>query len=96
MYYLKVFNITSFISECTFALFYTTTHFSSLGYVAQESNNDGTLTLHMTFTISENLIERWWPNGYGQQNLYELGVNFIDDAPREIQNITIHRKVAFR
>ena len=41
-----------------------------------------------------NKIERWWPNGYGEQKLYDLEVTFESTFPMETRSIK--RKVAFR
>ena len=50
--------------------------------------------LHMTFSIESNKVERWWPNGYGQQKLYNMHVGFESDYPK--QHVSLQRKVAFR
>ena len=33
------------------------------------------------FFLLQNKIRTWWPNGYGEQPLYKLNVNFM--APKE-------------
>ena len=50
--------------------------------------------LRVNFTLEESQIARWWPNGYGEQKLYNLSVNFQpNDSDEKTSKIV---KVAFR
>jgi len=39
-------------------------------------------------------IEKWWPNGFGNQHLYNLQLSLIDNNGEEMQNIS--RTIGFR
>ena len=48
----------------------------------------------VNFSLSEASVERWWPNGYGDQRLYDLQLTF---GPRGHQEQTSKAiRVAFR
>jgi hypothetical protein len=44
--------------------------------------------------LEESQIERWWPNGYGSQKLFDLEVNFV--AAGSPEKTTKNIRVAFR
>lgn len=45
--------------------------------------------------IWKNLkIKRWWPNGFGKQNLYKLQVSLLDEAGMAVQ--VINRQIGFK
>ena len=46
------------------------------------------------FAIDSSKINRWWPNGYGEQNLYTLHASFLNVFPEHF--VSIQRKVSFR
>uniref|UniRef100_A0A2A4JXF5 beta-mannosidase n=1 Tax=Heliothis virescens TaxID=7102 RepID=A0A2A4JXF5_HELVI len=41
---------------------------------------DGTLVVDLSMHITDNLVRLWWPNGYGEQPLYELTLQFTSDG----------------
>ena len=45
--------------------------------------------------IQRQLVELWWPNGYGEQKLYDLKVIIQDSQGYHVDN-KHHRKVGFR
>ena len=57
-------------------------------------NADKEAIARVNFTLQENQIERWWPNGYGNQKLYNLTVAYKPKNVDENTSKTI--KVAFR
>ena len=57
-------------------------------------NADKEAIARVNFTLQENQIERWWPNGYGNQKLYNLTVAYKPNNLDENTSKTI--KVAFR
>ncbi|XP_035449572.2 beta-mannosidase [Spodoptera frugiperda] len=48
--------------------------------VYETSQTDGTFVVELEFKISEIQVRTWWPNGYGEQPLYELVVHFASDT----------------
>lgn len=50
--------------------------------------------LEYNITFSENQIEMWWPNGYGEQPLYELKAAWTSEDKTETSNKIV--KVGFR
>ena len=69
----------------------------------QLENENGKIILDETIPCTQirdgktwtNLkIERWWPNGLGEQNLYSLGCTLFDEAGNKRQEIK--RKVGFK
>ena len=45
--------------------------------------------------VQKKYVELWWPNGYGDQKLYDLRVVIEDNQLNEVDN-KHHRKVGFR
>lgn len=39
-------------------------------------------------------LKKWWPNGYGNQNLYPLNVVFQEEVSKE--TVQISKKIGFR
>lgn len=54
-----------------------------------EVNTTVNRTLSISMNISDTLVKRWWPNGYGIQTLYEFKL-MIDDSD------TYSRTIGFR
>ncbi|RZC41640.1 beta-mannosidase-like [Asbolus verrucosus] len=49
-----------------------------------ESADNASEVLRTTYmTVSSESVERWWPNGYGNQNLYNLIITFTNDEKIE-------------
>ncbi|XP_022817754.1 beta-mannosidase [Spodoptera litura] len=48
--------------------------------VYETSQTDGTFVVDLDLKVSENQVRTWWPNGYGEQPLYELVVHFVSDT----------------
>ena len=46
------------------------------------------------FTVETDKVQKWWPNGYGEQKLYNMQVSFQSTFPEHFTSI--QRKVAFR
>ncbi|XP_059053179.1 beta-mannosidase [Achroia grisella] len=40
------------------------------------TRDDGSVEVELNITISENVVRLWWPNGYGDQPLYDLNIFF--------------------
>lgn len=45
-------------------------------------------------TWSNLKIKRWWPNGFGEQHIYELNIELLNEKEKSIQ--TISRNVGFK
>ncbi|XP_049877970.1 beta-mannosidase [Pectinophora gossypiella] len=45
--------------------------------------NDGSTEAELNLTISENVVEIWWPNGYGKQPLYDLRISISNEHGEE-------------
>ncbi|XP_041969439.1 beta-mannosidase [Aricia agestis] len=58
------------------------------------TRNDGTAEVDMNMKISENMVRLWWPNGYGEQPLYDLNVVFADVQTGSTSHK--HVKIGFR
>jgi beta-mannosidase len=41
-------------------------------------------------------VRLWWPNGYGQQPLYNVTVSFTPSAPGDVSPLTATRRIGFR
>ncbi|XP_021186388.3 beta-mannosidase [Helicoverpa armigera] len=41
---------------------------------------DGTLVVELSLNVSDNVVRLWWPNGYGEQPLYKLKLQFTSDS----------------
>eukprot|EP00095_Tigriopus_kingsejongensis_P004036 maker-scaffold5_size1054832-snap-gene-4.13 protein:Tk04036 transcript:maker-scaffold5_size1054832-snap-gene-4.13-mRNA-1 annotation:"Beta-mannosidase" len=54
----------------------------SLGFISVEIKRD------------QSNIDLWWPNGFGNQTLYDILVEFTDEATNELSSLT--KKVGFR
>lgn len=39
-------------------------------------------------------IKRWWPNGYGNQSLYDVLITFTADVTKEVSSV--QRRIGFR
>lgn len=42
-----------------------------------EPDANGELSVELNLNIAEEAVKLWWPNGYGEQKLYEVNVSFI-------------------
>lgn len=51
-----------------------------------------TVAFNVTVPQSAN-IQRWWPNGYGNQTLYDMYIVFTSDSG---ETTSLHRRVGFR
>ncbi|CAB3249285.1 unnamed protein product [Arctia plantaginis] len=59
------------------------------------TRDDGTAEVDMDLPVSENLIRLWWPNGYGDQVLYNLKVQLsMESNNNEISYANV--KIGFR
>ncbi|XP_063539308.1 beta-mannosidase isoform X1 [Cydia strobilella] len=58
------------------------------------TRDDGTSEAELNMTISENVISFWWPNGFGDQPLYDLHLRFTSDDFKETYEI--HKQIGFR
>lgn len=45
-----------------------------------------------TVQVSKNVVKRWWPNGYGEQNMYNFNVSIISPGG----NDTFIQRIGFR
>jgi hypothetical protein len=50
--------------------------------------------VRVNFTLEETEISRWWPNGYGEQKLYNLSLTFQPKDSEEKTSKIV--RVAFR
>ena len=57
---------------------------------------DGMNTIRTTLNVPKKLVEPWWPNGYGQQPLYGVGVSVTESSEREGDYQRLERKIGFR
>ncbi|KAJ0173564.1 hypothetical protein K1T71_010713 [Dendrolimus kikuchii] len=58
------------------------------------TRDDGKIEAEIEMTLSENVIREWWPNGYGDQNLYDLHV-FLSNKIYKAVSVK-HIQVGFR
>ncbi|KAG6455463.1 beta-mannosidase [Manduca sexta] len=58
------------------------------------TNDDGTSKADLSMTISQNIVKLWWPNGYGDQALYDLDVYLSTINDGEISHK--HLQIGFR
>ncbi|XP_028033866.1 beta-mannosidase [Bombyx mandarina] len=56
------------------------------GDVDINTKEDKTAEVELNITISENVVRMWWPNGYGDQPLYELNVYLSNSHDVEISH----------
>ncbi|XP_075983148.1 beta-mannosidase [Anticarsia gemmatalis] len=63
-------------------------------YLNTTSRTDGTAEISMDMQISENQVRLWWPNGYGEQPLYDLDVQMTTLDKQDITSKSV--KVGFR
>ncbi|XP_013184621.2 beta-mannosidase-like [Amyelois transitella] len=59
------------------------------------TKEDGTAELDIDMVVNEDLIKLWWPNGYGEQNLYDLRVFLSTQGARE-EVSRKHVRIGFR
>ncbi|VVC90585.1 unnamed protein product [Leptidea sinapis] len=59
------------------------------------ARDDGTAEAGLNFTISENVVSLWWPNGFGDQPLYDLKVSLHNQDSDEELSVK-HIKIGFR
>ncbi|CAG4957469.1 unnamed protein product [Colias eurytheme] len=45
-----------------------------------QTGEDGAAEAEINMTISANVVSLWWPNGFGEQPLYDLNIFFSNDA----------------
>lgn len=58
-------------------------------------SNEGIGESEIEVSVSENVITLWWPNGFGNQQLYSLDLRFTSDRyPEEVASKMV--KVGFR
>ncbi|KAH1006300.1 hypothetical protein HUJ05_007047 [Dendroctonus ponderosae] len=57
--------------------------------IFEKSSGDEDIVSSVTLSIDAALVQLWWPNGYGEQPLYELAVSFTDGE----NGATISKKV---
>lgn len=57
--------------------------------VFAKSTGDEDIVSSVTLSVDPALVQLWWPNGYGEQPLYELQVTFTDGG----NGATISKKV---
>jgi len=48
----------------------------------------------LSFSIPEDIVEPWWPNGYGSQKLYNVTASFENTETGE--SSSMKKKVGFR
>lgn len=56
---------------------------------------DGMAEVELNITISENVVRLWWPNGYGDQPLYDLFV-FFSTRGNKNEISQKHLRIGFR
>ena len=59
-------------------------------FIDEPSLSVGTVSFYVPF----DSVERWWPNGLGNQVLYPIQISFRDDD--NLDSSTLERKVGFR
>ncbi|KAM3960469.1 beta-mannosidase [Aphomia sociella] len=59
------------------------------------TREDGTVEAELDVTISENVVSLWWPNGYGDQPLYDLYI-FLSTRGNQHQISKKHLRIGFR
>ncbi|XP_025081545.1 beta-mannosidase-like isoform X2 [Pomacea canaliculata] len=55
------------------------------------SSNDTSITVSIPQSVG---IKRWWPNGYGNQSLYDVLITFTADVTKEVSSV--QRRIGFR
>ncbi|XP_060805160.1 beta-mannosidase [Amyelois transitella] len=60
-----------------------------------QTRDDGTVEVDINMVLSENVIRHWWPNGYGEQQLYDLKV-FLSTKGNKDEVSEKHLKIGFR
>ncbi|OWR54386.1 Beta-mannosidase [Danaus plexippus plexippus] len=66
-------------------------------HINQTTRNDGITEIDINMTVSANVIREWWPNGFGDQPLYDLLTVFSThdgDGYREVSYKNV--KIGFR
>jgi len=60
---------------------FTTSSSTLVSSTATDKSKDESYTFKVTLSmiITKQDIKLWWPNGYGDQNLYVIGVQYCDD-----------------
>lgn len=57
-------------------------------------NNDGDYVSMHVLKVNQNYVKLWWPNGYGNQHLYNIDINYIN---RDRTESSLKRyKIGFR
>ncbi|XP_039757663.1 beta-mannosidase isoform X2 [Pararge aegeria] len=64
-------------------------------YLDISTRDDGTVEAEIDMNISANVITEWWPNGYGDQRLYNLLV-FLRTNEKNKEISYKHAKIGFR
>ncbi|XP_045777070.1 beta-mannosidase [Maniola jurtina] len=64
-------------------------------YLDVATRDDGTVEAEIDMSISANLVTEWWPNGYGDQRLYNLFV-FLTTTEKDKEISYKHAKIGFR
>ncbi|XP_023934715.1 beta-mannosidase [Bicyclus anynana] len=59
------------------------------------TKDDGTVEADIDMNISANVITEWWPNGYGEQKLYNLLI-FLRTEEKDREISYKHAKIGFR
>lgn len=49
----------------------------------------------VSFTVPKQSVERWWPNGYGEQRLYSLNVSWLGENRNVLTNEIIQTPIEF-
>ncbi len=58
---------------------------------------EGMNTIRTTLKVPKDLVEPWWPNGYGEQPLYEVHVELVELSKSDRYNgQSLERKIGFR
>ncbi|XP_064488177.1 beta-mannosidase-like isoform X2 [Ornithodoros turicata] len=61
--------------------------------VTIQPDEHGAASVHLSYTVPQSMnIKRWWPNGYGEQNLYTLKVTVASSGEESTKVV----KIGFR
>ncbi|CAK1550482.1 unnamed protein product [Leptosia nina] len=58
------------------------------------TRDDGKIEAELNMTIHANVISLWWPNGYGEQPLYDLEVGLMNEGESHVSRKQV--RIGFR